>query len=316
MADTKITYQSDVIAEINGGQTATLKCNGMKMNGDVTVESLGGGSNALIVTGTFPTSYETVNNVAKATVESLSLSHTTKEMCEAFAEGRDVRIKLVNAVYNQEFGGWGLKHAELVVSSATDFGSGMFTFSAYGLGYTRETNVGQYTTETTPLLLDYNLSTAGYLRTPVKGTESAKIIQDVTSALLQNNAPLIVTGSSAAASSDVLMSEPNKYALYYVTLSYSPSQIADAFNRGKDVYIRLSDASGQIGDTNLPGITSIEARVNSVYYDQNLFGGYYISAAGEGNCSIPSQYYRLTIAQQQNQEKAMVYAYLYNSVGM
>lgn len=41
MADAKITYKSGVIAEINGGQTATLKCKGMKMDDDVTVESLG-----------------------------------------------------------------------------------------------------------------------------------------------------------------------------------------------------------------------------------------------------------------------------------
>lgn len=43
MADAKITYNAEVIAEINGGQTATLKCKGMKMDDDVTVESLGGG---------------------------------------------------------------------------------------------------------------------------------------------------------------------------------------------------------------------------------------------------------------------------------
>lgn len=43
MADAKITYKSGVIAEINGGQTATLKCKGMKMDDDVTVESLGSG---------------------------------------------------------------------------------------------------------------------------------------------------------------------------------------------------------------------------------------------------------------------------------
>jgi hypothetical protein len=44
MADAKITYKSGVIAEINGGQTATLKCKGKKMDDDVTVESLGGGT--------------------------------------------------------------------------------------------------------------------------------------------------------------------------------------------------------------------------------------------------------------------------------
>lgn len=42
MADAKITYNSSVIAELNGGQTATLKCKGKKMDDDVTVESLGG----------------------------------------------------------------------------------------------------------------------------------------------------------------------------------------------------------------------------------------------------------------------------------
>lgn len=61
MADAKITYKSGVIAEINGGQTATLKCKGMKMDDDVTVESIGGGGGDFPADKYFEGGYDEVN---------------------------------------------------------------------------------------------------------------------------------------------------------------------------------------------------------------------------------------------------------------
>ncbi len=133
---------------------------------------------------------------------------------------------------------------------------------------------------------------------------------------VDHSEPLIVTGSSAAAASDVMMSAPNSYVLYCTELSHSATEIAEAFLRGQDVYIRLSDPSGALGSTELPAMLSAEARVTAVYQDAALFGGYYVTASGEGNCSIPAQFYRLTVSTQDDQAAALVYAYLYNSAGM
>jgi hypothetical protein len=259
----------------------------------------------LIVTGS--PQCKAIQNSGETYVQYLAplLSHTAQEIFEAFNAGKEVCIRLCKSgMPGSTFGDTSfpeIQYLDAVVHYADgNNDSGYYSFSAHGTGWCA--GVGKmYTVHITgsTMFVDYIL-VAAYL------FESTDI----------SSKKMVVTGSSAASTSDVLTSVPNSYVLYYAKLSRPASEIAKAYKQGQDVYIRLSDASGTIGNTGLPGITSIEARVNTVMEDATLFGGSCIMATGEGNCSIPAQYYRLTISAQDNQDKAMVYAYLYNSAGM
>ena len=140
------------------------------------------GSSALIVTGTFPTSWISQPQGATSDLTTSNLSHSVDEMCSAFQSGREVIIRLTapTNVMNYEFGGWNLKFAELGVTSAKVETAGYYSFYAYGMGYAQGS---QSKAEATPMQITCSLSPRPILSTHMKDAQKNELVQAVISAL-------------------------------------------------------------------------------------------------------------------------------------
>ena len=164
------------------GTTLTITSASGTSSADLKGDPGDAGASALIVTGTFPTSWISQPQGATSDLTTSNLSHSVDEMCSAFQSGREVIIRLTapTNVMTYEFGGWNLKFAELGVTSAKVETAGYYSFYAYGMGYAQGS---QSKAEATPMQITCSLSPRPILSTPLKDAQKNELVQAVISAL-------------------------------------------------------------------------------------------------------------------------------------